>query len=196
MIRSRNSRTNLKLQRLEARETPATLVSPTTVTYQDVDGDVVTIRISKPLFIDAATADSVLDFSASSVDGNNNTGQQLEGVNLFPLGSAAQGIGVSITALRSATTGGDGLVNVGHIDAVDASASLEETHCHAGRYDRCVLRLDVADCSAPAKTIMLVASLDLRSFGCGLTPGGRLAHTTSEFTCIILRSQWPSQSPG
>src|SRR5829696_1892052 len=42
-------RSDLRLERLESRDVPATLVSPTTVTYQDADGDHVRVTLSKPL---------------------------------------------------------------------------------------------------------------------------------------------------
>src|SRR5262245_24139195 len=42
-------RTRLGMECLEAREVPATFVSGTTLTYQDVDGDDVTVRFSKSI---------------------------------------------------------------------------------------------------------------------------------------------------
>ncbi|MBO0701067.1 MAG: hypothetical protein J2P46_21910, partial [Zavarzinella sp.] len=40
---------SLRLEPLEPRHAPATLVSPTTVTYQDADGDNVTVVLSRPV---------------------------------------------------------------------------------------------------------------------------------------------------
>src|SRR5262249_24654511 len=42
-------RARLAVESLEHREVPATLVSPTTLTYQDLDGDSVAVTLSKPL---------------------------------------------------------------------------------------------------------------------------------------------------
>src|SRR5438309_525212 len=39
------------IEPLEARIAPATLLNPTTVTYQDADGDDVTVKFSKPVLV-------------------------------------------------------------------------------------------------------------------------------------------------
>ena len=70
------------LEQLETRLTPATLVSPTTVTYQDADGDAVTIRASRPIFTDEAAANAILTFSVGGVIGTNILPQQLQRVDL------------------------------------------------------------------------------------------------------------------
>jgi hypothetical protein len=114
-----------RVELLEGREVPATLVNASTVTFRDVDGDDVTVKLTRPLLTDTATADLVLDFNVGSVDGSNAAGQQLQAANLFALGAAAQGVGLTVTAARNATTGGDGLVNVGQVDAADPTASLD-----------------------------------------------------------------------
>src|SRR5438552_19013577 len=112
--RQRNS-VKLQLECLELRLAPATLVSPTTLTYQDVDGDLVTVKISKPV-LDPATINSVFTFDTGSVNGSNSTPQQLQRIDLTPLGAAAAGASLSITAHQS-STGGNSLVNVGFINA-------------------------------------------------------------------------------
>jgi hypothetical protein len=105
------------LEYLEPRIAPATLVNPTTVTYQDQNGDDVTIKLSKPIFAAASIA-NVLTFNVNSVD--NSLPQQLQKVNLngFQDPGAADGVSLSIVAKRSATHGGDGLANVGYIQAI------------------------------------------------------------------------------
>jgi hypothetical protein len=105
---------------LEARISPATLVSSSVVTYQDIDGDTVTIKASAGIF-DAATVETLLRFSSGGVDGSNATPQQLQLINLGAVpGDAAEGISLTISAKRSADTGGDARVNVGAITgAVD-----------------------------------------------------------------------------
>ena len=52
----RTSKTKLMVQQLESRTTPATLVSSSTVTYQDLDGDNAVVVFSKPL-LTAANAE-------------------------------------------------------------------------------------------------------------------------------------------
>jgi hypothetical protein len=103
---------------LESRWCPATLVSPTKVTWQDVDGDIVTCKLSRPL-LTADTADSVFAFSIGTVNGDNSVPQVLTSLNLFSLGGAASGLSVTIKASQVGT--GDGFVNVGAIEAVNAN---------------------------------------------------------------------------
>jgi len=109
-----------------------TLVSPTTLTYQDVDGDIVTVRFSKPVLTSTALASAVFHFDTGSVNGNDTAGQQLQTIDLTQLPtiggtSVASGISLTITARRS-KAGGDGLVDVGFINAtgIDLGAVLVE----------------------------------------------------------------------
>ena len=104
------------IESLEDRIAPATLVNPTTVTFQDKNGDAVTVTISKPLFT-AASAARVFTFDTGSVNGDNSVGQQLELLNITKLGSAAGGMDISITA--QPVGGSVGVVNVGYINASD-----------------------------------------------------------------------------
>ncbi|MHA3772257.1 beta strand repeat-containing protein [Verrucomicrobiota bacterium sgz303538] len=102
------------IESLEPRVAPATLVSPTTLTYTDVDGDLVTVKFTKPL-LTQANVNSVFTFSTGTVNGSNSTGQLLQRINLESFGDA-DGLGISVIAKRG-STGGDGLANVGEIDA-------------------------------------------------------------------------------
>src|SRR6266511_887514 len=104
------------IELLEARIAPATLVNPTTVTYQDIDGDSITVKISKPVF-DQITIGNVFTFDPPGVSGDNGTKQQLRLIDLTALAdiTAAAGANLSITAVKKGE--GDGLVNVGAINA-------------------------------------------------------------------------------
>lgn len=104
----------LRLYALEDRATPATLVSPTVLTYQDPDGDSVRVSFSKPI-LSSANADTIFAFDTGSVNGNNAVGQQLRAINLSNL-VAAKGTDIAVAV---AATGGtsDGLADVGRIDA-------------------------------------------------------------------------------
>jgi hypothetical protein len=88
------------------------LVSPTSVTYQDGNGDTVTVTISKPLF-KTATINKVFTFDTGSVNGSNSTQQQLQTLEFGWLGKAATGMDVSITV----PTVNNGPVNVGYINS-------------------------------------------------------------------------------
>src|SRR5262245_13889057 len=102
--------TSLRLEYLESRETPAILVSPTTVSYQDIDGDNVTVAISKPI-LNAGNVATVFVFD----NGFSTSGaQQLQAIDLSTFGVDAANLSIAHTAQRTATNG-DGLATVGHI---------------------------------------------------------------------------------
>lgn len=102
------------IEPLEARIAPATLVNPTTVTFQDKNGDIATVTISKPLFTAASVA-KVFTFDTGSVNGSNAAQQQLELLNITKLGQSAKGLDITITATPVAMSAG--VVNVGYINA-------------------------------------------------------------------------------
>jgi hypothetical protein len=100
----------LRLEMLESRRTPATLVDAKTVTFQDVDGDAATIVFSKPVFTDNNKA-SVLIFD-TGFGADNTTKQQLQTIDLTALPA-----GLSVTVTAKSANGGDGKVNVGFVNA-------------------------------------------------------------------------------
>jgi hypothetical protein len=101
----------LHVEPLESRFAPsATFVNGTTATFSDVDGDLATVKISKPLFT-PGNVNTVLLFDAG--------GNQLQEVDLTALGAASQvgSLSLSVTARRAA--GGNGFVNVGWVNGGD-----------------------------------------------------------------------------
>ncbi|MEQ1858966.1 MAG: hypothetical protein ABMA13_03425 [Chthoniobacteraceae bacterium] len=94
-----------RIEPLEARIAPATLVGTKVVTYTDVDGDAVTIKTTAGAFDLITQFDFVLA----------GAGEQLQGINL---GADATFAGASITITAKAVPGGDGFVNVGAIRAL------------------------------------------------------------------------------
>jgi hypothetical protein len=105
--------TRLTVEPLEARHAPATLVGPTTVTYQDVDGDAVTVTLSRPV-LTAANVGTVFVFNSAFGTAGP---QQLRTIDLHTtLGAAAAGTTVTVTATRSPAHGGDGFAAVGQVD--------------------------------------------------------------------------------
>ena len=163
--RQRNS-VKLKLECLESRLAPATLVNPTTLTYQDVDGDLVTVKISKPVF-DSATINSVFTFDMGSVNGSKSTPQQLQRIDLTPLGAAVSGASLSVAAQRS-STGGNGLVNVGFINATGIDLSSVQVQGDLGR-----IRAGDGNTATPGLAALTVNSMGL--FGTTTqAPGGDL----------------------
>src|SRR5262245_32471483 len=112
-------RTQLGLERLEAREVPATVVNATTLTYQDFDGDNVTVKFSKAI-LTAANANSIFTFSsgAMAVNGSNVAKEALWKINLAGVGGMA-GTSVTTSAIQSLTHGGDGFANLGELTATN-----------------------------------------------------------------------------
>ena len=108
-------RSMLRLEQLERRDAPATLVSPTKLTYQDVDGDNVTVTLSKPIPA-AVNVNNVFKFNAGIVDGKNAIMQQLQSINLTGIAAMA-GTSINVTATHGMNTPSDGQVNVGYINA-------------------------------------------------------------------------------
>ncbi len=115
---------------LEGRIAPAILLNPSTVQYRDVDGDLVTVRFSKAIFVEGtglnAQLDRVFKFDTRNVraDGNTDSAQVLQTLDLtgvtasvFEQGkSPVNGASISITADSAGGTG-DGLVDVGYVKA-------------------------------------------------------------------------------
>lgn len=114
--RARKQRSRWATDPLEARTLLATLVSSTKVSYQDADGDNVTLTFSKPILTSAAVANSILTFNFQTVDGSNVNPTRLLGINLTGIAAAA-GTTITTAAVRSATTGGDGFATLGEIVA-------------------------------------------------------------------------------
>jgi hypothetical protein len=115
MIRRTKNRTHLKLEPLDIRATPATMVNSTTLTYQDADGDSVKVVFGKAL-LTAGDANSIFKFDTGNVNGSNSTKQQLLEIDLAPI-TIAPGTTVTVTAAASPTNGGDGMAAIGEINA-------------------------------------------------------------------------------
>src|SRR2546421_11916222 len=73
----------LFLEPLEDRIAPATLIGHNTVTYTDIDGDLVTLKTSAPIFT-TQNVNTILGFSsgANAVNGSNAAHEQLQVINL------------------------------------------------------------------------------------------------------------------
>src|SRR5262245_40128852 len=95
--RSMRSRSLLRLEPLEPREVPATLVNASTLTFQDADGDAVRVTLSKAI-LTAGNVNTVFSFDTGSVDGSNTTRQQLRAIDLTSLGAGATGVGITTAA--------------------------------------------------------------------------------------------------
>jgi len=94
-------------QLLESRQLMATLLSSSAVSYQDIDGDRVTVNFSRG-FLTAGNVNSIFQFNTGSVNGSNAARQQLLSLNLGSVPSARR---TSITT--SVTSGGGGGFDAG-----------------------------------------------------------------------------------
>ncbi|MGB8167046.1 MAG: hypothetical protein WCF18_06110, partial [Chthoniobacteraceae bacterium] len=129
------------LEPLESRIAPAVLVvSPSTATYTDVDGDTVTIKVSSGDLNTAA-------FTTAAI----GLGDQLQKINLS--GGGFDGANLTLTVKKSAT--GDGLANVGHIESTGHDLGAVTIPGDLGQID--------AGDSDPAKPA--IKSLTVRSMG-------------------------------
>jgi hypothetical protein len=104
-----------RLERLETRDAPATLVSATKMTYQDIDGDNVSVTFSKPI-LNAGNVNNIFTFGLGNVNGSNALKQRLLEIDLAGV-AAASGTTITTSAVHSSVTGGDGFAELGHIDA-------------------------------------------------------------------------------
>lgn len=95
------------LEPLEPRLAPAVLVNPSTVTYTDVDGDLVTVKFSKNVLDDQVFAEQVFKFDTAFSDQGP---QQLQKIDLL---EDTRFNDVSITVSVKKAGGGDGQANVG-----------------------------------------------------------------------------------
>ncbi len=91
------------------------MVNPSTLTYQDVDGDDVSVTFSNPI-LSAANVNSVFLFNTGNVNGNNTAPQQLRQIKLSGLAAAA-GTTITTVATRNPVKGGDGFAALGQINA-------------------------------------------------------------------------------
>lgn len=104
--------TDRSVPALEQRTLLATLVGNNKVTYQDINGDNVTVTFSKPL-LDSLNVGSVMQFNGAFGDSGPQSLLRIDLSAAFP--SLAVGTSITTVATRSATNGGDGFANIGEI---------------------------------------------------------------------------------
>lgn len=106
-------RQTLRLESLEARFTPATLVNPKTITFQDSAGNTATVAFNKPVLSDANVG-SIFTFDAGGVNGDNGIKQKLLSVDLIDLPG-----GLSLSVTGTDANGTPTRADVGIINATD-----------------------------------------------------------------------------
>jgi hypothetical protein len=96
----------LNIEELERRLVPAILLNPTTLLYTDVDGDRVTVQVSGP----AGPQFTLDEFTFVSA----GQGEQLQQIDLTSSPAGFAGSNLTIQVKRQS---GDGLANIGYINA-------------------------------------------------------------------------------
>lgn len=148
----------ISFEPLEVRIAPATLafVNPTTATYTDVDGDLVTVKFSKGILSEANVASVLV---TSPID---PTHDQLQRIDLTVGGLAKPAAGTTITVTVAQAEEGDSFAHVGYINATGLDLGAVTIRGDLGA-------IDAGD--ATTKTPGL-KSLTVQSFGTlGMTTG-------------------------
>ena len=124
------------IEPLESRIAPSTVltfVNANSAAYDDVDGDRVTVKFSKPI-LTSGNVGTVLHTVASGL------GLQLQFIDLTGLAAAPDGTGITITAAlqdidHNGSKDGDGFVNVGQINATAHDLGAVSIKGDLGRID-------------------------------------------------------------
>lgn len=141
------------VESLEGRISPAALINPTTIMYKDLDGDIVTVKFTKSVFtanlLGVANANSVFKFSdgtnpiANAVTGNSfvaadQVAQQLMLIDLTVAPTSggknlAIGTGITVTAVKAGA--GNGVADIGYINATGIPLGAVSTTGDLGQID-------------------------------------------------------------
>src|SRR5262249_48060090 len=94
-------RVRLQVECLERRDAPAILMSATKLVYQDVDGDDVAVKFSKPI-LTAVNANTIFTFDtgAGAVNGSKAAKEQLQKIDLTGVAGAG-GTTIMLNAVQS-----------------------------------------------------------------------------------------------
>ncbi len=138
---------------LEARILPATLVGANSVSYQDADGDTVTVTFSKS-FLTPANVNSVFTFEGQTVNGSNAAPTFLRSINLTGIAAAALTT-ITTSANRNNALGGDGYASLGQINATGLDLGKVTI-------DGDLAKIDAGDANT---TTAAIASLSVNSMG-------------------------------
>jgi|GEM_PF-2410024 len=143
-----------------------------TATYLDLDGDLVTVKASKPVL---ETGDFVFRVGNDAIGG-----VQLEKLDLSSLGAAAGGLSLMITAKAQ---GGDGLVNVGFIKATGIDLGTVTVAGDLGR-----IEAGDGDAKFPAIKSLTVQSLGVLGLETQGTGGSLESHFEGNAGALVVKS--------
>jgi hypothetical protein len=105
------------LETLESRTTPAKVLDPSNLIYQDRDGDSVVVRFSKPILnVGDPNVIFTFDSGAGAVNGTTAARERLIRIDLTSISTAAAGVSITTRATPT-VTGGDGFASISQINA-------------------------------------------------------------------------------
>ncbi len=144
------------LEQLEPRTLLASMVSASKLTYQDVDGDDVSVTFSKAI-LTAANVNSVFTFDTGSVNGSNAVKQQLRSLNLVGIAGAG-GVSITTVATRNAVNKGDGYAALGQINATGIDLGKVTLDGDLGR-------ILAGDASTGTSGVVLLSTISIGRYG-------------------------------
>ncbi|HEY2342248.1 MAG TPA: hypothetical protein VGH90_04415, partial [Chthoniobacteraceae bacterium] len=165
------------IELLESRIAPAAVfVNATTATYTDTDGDLVTVKFTKPVLSASNVAD-VLETASTGA------GDQLEKIDLTQALNPA-GTGLTITAKPSADAG-DGFASVGYIDALGIDLGAVKIHGDLGR-------IDAGDSNTATLGLKSLAAASIGLFGSSTQAAGGndQSNVTAGIGPITITTDW------
>lgn len=124
---------NLLCESLEDRSVPATLVNPTTMTFQDVDGDLAQAIFSQPV-LNEFNVNDVFTFDIGSVNGSNTQRQSLKRFDVDSLDVFdTNGLDVTLKVIKKAVRG-NGEVHVGEVHSLGQSLGKLDIKGDVGQF--------------------------------------------------------------
>ncbi len=131
------------IEPLEGRIAPATFIDGQTISFNDLDGDVVTVHFSKD-FLTATNVSDIFKFTNGTLasDFTAQVPQQLQlidlnrvPVNIDTFISKAEGVSLTVTAVKGAGDVGDDLTKIGAIKATNLALGRVEIDGDLGQID-------------------------------------------------------------
>lgn len=170
----------LYLRGLEARNAPATLVNPTQLTYQDIDGDNVTVSLTRP--IPAVTdISTVFVFENGFAAGDNSIKQKLQRIDLTSFGNVVAGTMIKTVATASKTNGGDGYAHVGFINATGIDLGLVTIDGDLGK-------IVAGDADAKTPGLKSLTAQSMGAYGASTGAPDLISSISGQFSLLKVKS--------
>ena len=168
--------THSLIELLEPRIAPAAIfVNATTATYKDVDGDMVTVKFTKPI-LTSGNVTGVLVTTGAGL------GDQLQTIDLTAAGIAVSPAGTNVTvSVKLAPATGDGLANVGAINATGIDLGIVTVKGDLGM-------IDAGNATTTTPGLKSLAVQSLGRFGTTTGAPDLESDITGALSVLIVRS--------